>query len=227
MRISVLIVLCLYLSQQAFSQPEKVKPQFTAGLYLLSPYYFTSFQERFNYGAGLSLSMSVKRMRISTGLYYNSKRYYEEYNNSSYYKLQDFHIDYLNIPIEIYINTLNQNKSRLYVYTGLIFNKAFKYRCQSVNSFYEKKTDKNGLAGSSLGTSIRLGISYHYQINSAIALFSSIYTDFFIYHDELTFPELTPPLPHTFPIYSFEDIYSINFNIGVEVNLKKKAKQTE
>ncbi len=222
MRISVLIVLCLYLSQQAFSQPEKVKPQFTAGLYLLSPYYFTSFQERFNYGAGLSLSMSVKRMRLSTGIYYSSKRYFNKYNTTSYYTFNDFHIDYLNIPIEIYINTLKQEKSKLYVYTGLIFNQGIKYRCQSLIGYQDKKIYKQEQGSSSFGTSIRLGISYHYCINSAIVFFSSIYTDFFVYHDDLTFPELSPPQPHSFPIYSFEDIYSINFNFGIEFNLNKR-----
>lgn len=219
MKLLLIVFSSVFIISTSFSQ-EVVKPQLSLGAYILSPYYFTDFSEKFNYGAGVSASLTFKRFKLSSGMYYSTKNYFSKGSWGTH----DFHIEYVNVPIEIGINVLNKKsqKHRLYVYTGVVFNIPFKYREIEINMPKQEQIITKATKYD-FGSAFRFGLSYHYQINTIIGIYSSVYTDI-SQPDQITVPAPNPVPFHWQPGYS-QDKYSLNFNAGVTFILKKSKQR--
>ena len=190
------------------------------GTYVTYPYYITDYQEKFNFGYGLSISENFIRFKISSGIYISSKKYFDEFDNSSNIDKISYSLTYINIPLLISVPVLNseQKKHQLLICSGIILNIPRNYHSVTTYKTSIPSTTNDQPISYKRGSSLHIGLQYCYSFNHFIKLNTSLFSNYKFKMDYLEFRNTSPQFH---PKYS-EDKLLFGIAFGVEFDLKKK-----
>ncbi len=217
--ITFIFLLALFSSSIAQDNSENSKPDFSLDLFLIYPQYFTEYETQFNYGFGGVVSENFKPFRITTGLFYTSKKYFEPFEGSDIVKIT-YSTDYYNIPVLIGfpLNKQEVKKNKFLIVTGTIFNIPRNYQSFIYYNNHNPRTINGTPVAYKAGNSFRLAFQFHRKLNNAFHVFSGVFTDFKFHLDDI---RIGSSLPHWHPSYS-EDRFLAGINLGIEWIYKKR-----
>ena len=201
---------------------KKISPIiFSADLNVTYPFYFIE-NSRCNYGFGGSVSAHFKRIKLTLGLNYTTKKHIEMWNNNSYYfdKIY-YNISYYNIPISINVSLFNglfNKKNDLIIGTGLIINIPGKYEAiipynHPLPTPSPYKPDYLGV-----GKSFQFAIRYQRQINKIVDFY---FSGLFCYKFRLEYYRNASLMTPWAPVFS-EDKLSFGLSTGFEIFFNKR-----
>lgn len=191
----------------------------TSELFFTSPYYFTDYKNQFNYGAGVLISENIKSIKISTGIFYNTKKYYELFENIGNTDKVTYTIYYYNVPLLVGFNlTPLVNKNILLISTGIIFNFPSNYSSTTHFKDNTPPLENDKPINYKSGSSLRLGIQFERRLNSIFHIHTCAFADYKFQLDRLEFNNSSP---HWHPTYS-DDRLLIGLNVGLEWRYKKE-----
>lgn len=186
--------------------------KFNCELSILYPYYIFNYSNNINYGFGGIISDRIRLVKISTGLFYTSKKFYETYPITSGIKRIDYSLYYFNIPVIVDIPIMfNKLKDRISISTGFVLNIPDKFH--STTLFQNKESVLLKPSDYHSGVSLRLGAQFYPLYKLFPRNFVRINYDYKIKLDHLSFENNTP---HYHPTV-FEDKNMLSIAIGMEI----------
>ncbi|MHC1777253.1 MAG: hypothetical protein AB9834_17760 [Lentimicrobium sp.] len=218
--ITCIFILAIYNSSIAQDIKEKSKPAFSFELFVLYPHYFLECETQFNYGFGGVLSQNYKPFRITTGLFYTSKKYYNSFESSDNIDRITYSIDYYNIPVLIGfpLNKQEVKKNKFLIETGFIFNIPRNYQSFTYYTNGSPKTINETPGGYEGGCTFRLAFQFRRKLNNAFNVFSGVFTDYKFLMDDI---RIGSSQSNWHPSYS-EDRFMVGINVGFGWTYKKR-----
>lgn len=211
-----LLLLCSVCCAQ--KNAEENSPFLSSEIFFVYPQYFTKYESQFNYGFGGMISENFIPFKISTGLYYSTKKYFNAFDSQSIIEKTTYSIDYFNIPILIGFPLIKKSvqHNQILITTGLIFNIPRNYRS---TTYYK---NGNSLVNDppkdyNSGSSFRLGLGFQRKLVEAFRINFQVFGDYKFQLDTLEFLNSSPQWR---PTYS-NDRFLIGINIGFEWTYKK------
>lgn len=195
------------LSQKALSS---ISTTYNQVFYNFSEYYKT----KYNAGFGLFYSENYKKIRLSVGLSYSSKKYLtSEKIESSPSFYQQYSIPVYSFPISLTYFIYNEPKNQLGLIFGISLNKTRVYKYIEFNDDF--KISQKYHSESGLGFSTNLGFLYRYFTNENLCFIVNPMVLFTLKSENETSIKTSPLFqsPISKP--------TILFNIGVEYFFKK------
>lgn len=219
-KINSIAVILIAFSSACLAQENNKEKFFSSEIFFTSPYYLTEYKNQINYGLGILISENIKPIKISTGLFYNTKKYFSSYENISAIDKVTYSLQYYNIPFLVGINLLRKEniKNQFLISTGVIFNIPRNYSSITYYKNNSLPTTNDTPVDYKSGSSFRLGFQFHKGLNSIFNLYAGAFIDYKFQLDRLVFNDSTP---HWHRLYS-KDRFSIGLNIGLEWRYQKE-----
>jgi len=217
---NIIAFILMTFSTACLAQEIDKKKYLSSEAFFTSPYYLTDYKNQFNYGMGILISENIKSIKISTGIFYNTKKYFSSYENTSTIDKVTYSLEYYNIPILVGINLLRQEniKNQFLISTGIIFNTPRNYSSITYYKNNNSPTTNDTPVDYKTGSSFRLGLQFHKRLNAIFNIYTSAFVDYKFQLDRLDFYNSTP---QWHPSYS-EDRVLIGLNIGLGWRYKKE-----
>lgn len=217
---NIVAFILIAFSSACLAQENNNKKFISSEVFFTSPYYLTEYKNQINYGLGISISENIKSIKISTGLFYNTNKYFSSYENTSAIDKVTYSLEYYNIPILIGINLLRQEniKNQFLISTGIIFNIPRNYSSITYYKNNSSPTTNDTPVDYKSGSSFRLGFQFHKRLNGIFNLYTGAFVDYKFQLDRLDFNNSTS---QWHPSYS-EDRFSIGLYIGLEWRYRKE-----
>lgn len=207
-------------STACLAQEINTKKYLSSEAFFTSPYYLTDYKNQLNYGMGVLISESIKSIKISAGIFYNTKKYFSSYENTSTIDKVTYSLEYYNIPILVGINLLRQEniKNQFLISTGMIFNTPRNYSSITYYKNNNSPSTNDTPIDYKTGSSFRLGLQFHKRLNALFNIYTSAFVDYKFQLDRLDFYNSTPQWHHSYS----EDRFLIGLNIGLGWRYKKE-----
>lgn len=148
-----------------------------------------NYQNKFNYGLYILVSLNTERIKMSTGFGYSTKSYLQESHTNPYSSYQsinriDYNLKYLRIPLTTEIRLFSFSRNYVCsILTGFVFNQIVGYDIARYNERSENYTEKGLINNRELGISLLLGatisnfILYNWKVNISPFLNYSLIAD--------------------------------------------------
>lgn len=139
--------------------------------------YYPGVENKFNYGAGISLNQGFKSFVLSIGAFYDTQNTYQLFDGKKY----ALEMTLINLPIVLSIKLKKPSstkKSYFGLMIGYVGNKRLTYKSviyNSDNSIFVENELPDERFGS--GSSVRFGTQYIYSINESFNLNAAVFVD--------------------------------------------------
>lgn len=199
---------------------EKANRYLSSEIFFIYPHYFTKYENQFNYGFGGAVSENFSPFRITTGLFYTTKKYFEPFESTSSIDKITYRLDYFNVPILIGFSLIKQEikKNQFLITTGIVFNIPRNYRSITYYKNSNPPTINDTPVDYKTGSSFRLAFEFHRKLNNIFNVYVGVFSDYKFQLDRLDFNNSTP---HWHPSYS-DDRLLAGINVGIEWIYKKR-----
>jgi hypothetical protein len=212
------ILLCNYcIAQENIKQ---TKPYLSSEVYCVYPHYFTEYTNQFNYGFGTSISENFKPFKVTLGLFYSKKKYFELYEGTSGIDKITYNLDYYNVPFLISFPLVRDTikKSSFLISTGIVFNIPNNYNSTTYYKAQQLVKKNDSPTSYKSGSSLRISMQTYRRLNELFAVYAGLFGDYKFQLDQLQFSNSKP---QWHPSYS-EDRFLVGLNIGIELKYKKR-----
>ena len=193
---------------------EKVNPYLSSEIYFVYPHYFTKYKDQFNYGFGGAISENFSPFKITTGFFYNTKKYFELFESTSSIDKITYSLNYFNVPVLIGFPLIKDaiKKNQLLITTGIIFN--IPNNCNSITYYKNNKpsTINDSPVAYKTGSSFRLAFQFNRKLNDFFIIYAGVFGDYKFQLDHLEFNNSSPQWHSPYS----EDRLLVGINIGIE-----------